>query len=97
MWECVQHFPFLYIHFMPGPLSHSLCALVWLLPVSGKDGKLQEGAKGACSVLWTVAESLLKSQTNSAIVRHCIRKPSPTINSNRKAVGKPVSRTEKSG
>lgn len=64
VWMCEQHFSLLYIpiHFMPGPLPHSLCALVWLLPVSGKDGKLQEGSKGACSVLcglwWSRCSSL---------------------------------------
>lgn len=61
-----QHRSFLYIqsHSMPGPLSYSLCAPGWLLPVSGKDGKLQEGSEGACSVLWTVVQQLLESKAN---------------------------------
>lgn len=88
--EGEQHRSFLYIqiHSTPGPLSHSLCAPVWLLPVSGKDGKLQEGSERACSVLcgpwWSSCSSLKQTIAADAQagVRLCIWKSSPTRNTN---------------
>lgn len=72
---CNIAFLYIPIHSMPGPLSHSHCVPVWLLPVSSKDGKLQEGSEGACSVLWTVVEQLLSSlkQTIAADAKAGVR------------------------